>query len=204
MLVAATPTYTPGEPIRVKVAHSVSIRTASESGALGFGQQVDVEMRRVVVDEPDRGRRRVVDRLHEIGVRARERCGAIHGLGVQRPQARPPRPLAGLFERQRVDGADDVAERTAAPVVDHPREVWFEGEIRTEPDVPGQRWLVVEVRRIASPIGRAQAHVVQRRRIGRREPAHEHLANVATRHTRGEPTQSNRVGDQTFDENDVE
>ena len=101
-------------------------------------------------------------------------------LRVQRSQVGPPRPLAGLLERQRVDGTDDVAERTAAPVVDHPGELGLEGEIRTEPDVPEQRRLAMEVRRIATRVGRAQAHVVQRRRVGLREPAHEHLANVAS------------------------
>ena len=154
----------------------------AESGALGVRQEVDVEMRRVILDELARWRRRMVDHPHE---RRRPHSSSVPVrsavLGIQRPQLGPPRPLArrprtpacrGRRRRSRADGRCP-SSTTHARSGSRARY----GPSQTCPVNDGSSW-----RCVASPpaVGRAQAHVVQRRRVGRREPAHEHVANVAS------------------------
>jgi hypothetical protein len=146
---------------------------AAESVGLEPGEQVNVQMGRVVDEEFMVGAPRVVDQVGRLLVRRPLALAGDVGLGVATAQRRPPALFQPLLEGPGVQRAQAVAAHPVL-VLHHERQGRLEHAVRRRVDVAEQVRIPVERGRVAAAVAGQQAHPVQITQIAGAVPANDH------------------------------
>jgi len=138
------------------------------STTLGSGNQIDVKVRGVRINERVWPIFRGMDVLHQLLVRFPSR----YIEGVARPQHRPPGLGASALQRSGVQTAQQVAGNPFD--VDAVREIGLKVKVRTNKDFTEQSRIIKQASAIGSSVAGEKCNVVERIFIGRHRTSNFH------------------------------
>jgi hypothetical protein len=151
------------EPIKQMLQKLRAISTT-----LGSGNQIDVKVRGVRINELGWPIFRGMDVSHQLLVRLPSR----YIEGVARAQHGPPRLGASALQRSGVQTAQQVA---GDPIdVDGVREIWLKVKVRTNEDFTEQSRIIKQASAIGTSVAGNKRNVVKRVFIGRQRTSNFH------------------------------